>query len=317
MIFRAAGLVEEKAQGLRRCRISLKLERMNDALGLKIPKWPFLLVNLLSLGFAFFIVWGAPHPIGSREIILCVASVIVGAMVGALPFILEYRAFLKIVEVNALGSVAEKIQNLEKISAQINAATDHWVVLQQSVHGDAEKTTAAARQIAEKMAAEVKEFADFMQKMNDSEKATLRLELDKLKRGEAEWLQTLVRVLDHVFSLHVAAVRSGDAKFFEPIGQFQNACRGTVRRVGLTPFVAAPGEAFDVERHQVSGLKEKPPEGSVVGETVASGYTFQGRLLRPALVRLGDKNVLAEKSAEIQAAAESSTVSSAGAELPI
>ena len=29
-----------------------------------------------------------------------------------------------------------------------------------------------------------------------------------------------------------------------------------------------------------------PPEGATVAETVATGYTFQGRLLRPALVRL-------------------------------
>ena len=34
----------------------------------------------------------------------------------------------------------------------------------------------------------------------------------------------------------------------------------------------------------------KPAEGARVGETVAAGYTFQGRLVRPVLVRLiGEK----------------------------
>ena len=95
-----------------------------------------------------------------------------------------------------------------------------------------------------------------MQKMNDSEKATLRLEVEKLHRGETEWLQVLVRILDHVFALHTAAVRTGDPKFAEPITNFQNACRDIVRRIGLTPFIAEPDEQFNAERHQFAGGKE-------------------------------------------------------------
>ena len=62
------------------------------------------------------------------------------------------------------------------------------------------------------MTGEVRQFTEFMQKMNDSEKAALRLEVEKLRRGEGEWLQVLVRILDHVFALHAAAVRSGEPK---------------------------------------------------------------------------------------------------------
>jgi len=114
------------------------------------------------------------------------------------------------------------------------------------------------------------------------------LEVEKLRRGELEWLQVLVNILDHIFALHAAAVRSGDAKFTAPITTFQNACRDTARRLGLTPFAAETNEPFDAERHQVAGSKETPPAGAVVAETIGSGYTFQGRLLRPALVRLRD-----------------------------
>jgi len=52
--------------------------------------------------------------------------------------------------------------------------------------------------------------------MNDSEKTTLRLEVEKLRRGELEWLQALVHILDHVFALHTAAMHSGDVKFAAP-----------------------------------------------------------------------------------------------------
>ena len=125
-----------------------------------------------------------------------------------------------------------------------------------------------------------------MIKMNDSEKATLRLEVEKLHRAEGEWLQILVRVLDHVFALHTGAVRTGDQRFIEPITNFQHACQETVRRLGLVPFIAEPGKPFDAERHQAAGQPEKIPDGAVVDETVGAGYTFQGKLLRPAIVRL-------------------------------
>jgi hypothetical protein len=67
----------------------------------------------------------------------------------------------------------------------------------------------ADNEIAERMTAEAKGFAEFMQKANDSEKAHLRLEVDKLRRAEAEWLQIMTHVFDHVYALYAAAAKSG------------------------------------------------------------------------------------------------------------
>jgi molecular chaperone GrpE (heat shock protein) len=270
---------------------------MNDVTNWKVPKWPFLLGNALLLAFAYFIVWRSPHPIAKWEIIACFASAATGALIGIIPFILDYRAMGKVIEVNALGAVSDKIQNLEKIAAQISSATNQWEASQGIMQNNSDKTVATAKGIADKMAAEVKEFSKFMQKMNDSEKNALRLEVEKSRRGEGEWLQVLVRILDHVFALHAAAVRTGDAKFAEPITNFRNACRDTARRIGLASFVAEPDEPFDAEKHQVVGGQEKPSAGSVVAETVGVGYTFQGKLLRPALVRLRDANSTGAKPA--------------------
>jgi molecular chaperone GrpE (heat shock protein) len=136
-----------------------------------------------------------------------------------------------------------------------------------------------------------------MQKMNDSEKSALRLETEKFRRGEAEWLQVLMRILDHVFVLHAAAARSGQPKLAEQITSFQNACRDAARRIGLVPFIAEPEEPFNSERHQSVGTEEKPSADAVVAETVGAGFTFQGRLLRPALVRLRQINPPEEKPA--------------------
>lgn len=258
---------------------------MNNALDWKLPKWPFLLGDALLLGFAVFIVWHTRHPISQMEAALCIVSTALGAVLGALPFVLEYRAFLKVVEVNALGSAIEQIQNLERSAAQIAAATEQWTRVQEAVQGHSERTVAGAKEIAERMAAEVREFNEFQQKMNDTERAAMRLEIEKLRRGENDWLQMLVRILDHIFALHHAAVRSGQPELVEQIGNFQSACRAVTRRVGLMAFEAEGGQPFDPKLHQVAA-NEKPFEGALVAETAASGFTLQGKLLRPALVRL-------------------------------
>jgi molecular chaperone GrpE (heat shock protein) len=134
----------------------------------------------------------------------------------------------------------------------------------------------------------VQAFTEFLQRANDSERANLRLEVDKLKRGEGEWLQVLVRMLDHVYALHQGASRSGQPKVAEQVGNFQMACRDSARRVGLTPFTANEGEPFDAQRHQLVEEGATAAVDAIVAETIATGYTFQGRLVRPALVRLRD-----------------------------
>ena len=286
---------------------------MNDVTNWKVPKWIFLIGDVLLLALAYFIVWKSPHPIAKWEIIACFASAALGTVVGTLPFILDYRAMGKALEVNALGAVAEKIQSLEKLAAQISSATNEWTNAQMQ----AEKTSTVAKEIADRMAEEIRLFSEFMKKMNDSEKAALRLEVEKLRRSELEWLEVLVHILDHVFALHTAAMRSGDVKFAAPITTFQNVCRDTARRLGLTPFAAEPNEPFNAERHQVADSKETPPAGAVIAETIGSGYTFQGRLLRPALVRLRDGNAPAETQPEKPASAAPPAPENAGGEFSL
>jgi len=297
-----------------RCRGDFtKLGNMNDVREWKIPKWPFLLGNALLFAFAYLIVWKSPHPISKWEILACFASAALGAGLGILPFLLDYRAMGTAIQVNALGAVADKIQDLEKLAAQISSATNQWDVIQ----GQAEKTAAGAKQIADKMGAEVREFSEFMQKINDSEKATLRLEVEKMHRGEAEWLQMLVRIFDHIFALYAAARRSGQPQLAEQITHFQNACRGSVRRIGLTPFAAEPGEAFDAARYQVADSKGNPPAGAAIAETIASGYNFQGKLLRPAMVRLREASAPAAPPPSRPAAIELPARENPEDELPL
>lgn len=272
---------------------------VNDSKNWTVPKWPFLLGDAALLVAAYLIFKFTPHPFGHWEIVTVTVCALAGATLGCVPFILDYRAISKVINAGALGSIGEKIQNLDKLANQIGAATNEWL----NVQTQAEKISNGANEIAEKMTGEVRQFSEFMQKMNDSEKAALRLEVDKLRRSEGEWLQVLVRILDNVFVLHAAAVRSGQPKLTEQIANFQYACRDAARRIGLTPFNARPGEPFNAERHQVVGAEGKPPADAVVAETAAPGFTFQGRLLRPALVRLRENSPAPEAAVEESAPA--------------
>jgi len=254
---------------------------------LKVPKWPFFLADALMLGLAFFVNWQGKLPLPLDQIITLAICVALGALLGILPYLLEYRAVIKygalvkLIETSTLCSATEKIQDLEGFVAQITNANDNL----QTAQAQADKTAGLAREITDRMAAEVREFTAFMKKANDGEKATLRLEVEKLRRAENDWLNVLVFMLDHVFALNRAAAHSGQEKLIAQLGQFQNACRDAARRVGLVPLLAAPGEAFDAQRHQ-SVAGDAPAAAGVVAEQSALGFTFQGKLIRTAVVRV-------------------------------
>ena len=276
---------------------------MSDLNAPKLAKWPFFLGDALLLGVAYYICHQSKSAFGLWElcfVVLCVAG---GAVLGIAPFLLEYSALVKLAEAGSLTTVVSQMGNLHGIAGQISGATGRWHEAQDA----ADKTARSAGEIAERMTAEVQAFTEFMKRANDSERANLRLEVEKLRRAEADWLQVLVHMLDHVFALHQGALRSGQSGLIEQVGNFQNACRDTARRVGLTPFTAKEAEPFDAQRHQLLEEAAQPAPDAVVAETIAAGYTFQGRLIRPALVRLRETPaVVAAPAVESGTTAQSS-----------
>jgi molecular chaperone GrpE (heat shock protein) len=257
---------------------------MRDQMEFKLHKVPFFVGDLMLLGAAFFIYFQSKLPMGAWQIFFIVVCVAGGAVLGIMPFLLEYRLALKLAEANALAGVVPQIQNVQGVAQQIASATAQW----ENINEHANKTAGLAKQVSEHMSAEVKGFTEFMQRSNDTEKANLRLEVEKLRRTETDWLQVSVRMLDHVYALHQGALRSGQPRLIEHLGNFQTACRDAARRVGLIPYAATAAEPFDAQRHQLVDVEAKAPPGSVVAETIASGYTLQGKLVRPALVRLSN-----------------------------
>jgi molecular chaperone GrpE (heat shock protein) len=278
---------------------------MQDSIAPRLAKWPFFVGNAVLFALAWFTVHQSRRPLGSLEVFVCLACVTFGAFFSIWPYLLEYRFAAKLVETGMLTSAVSQIQNLEHVVGRIDGATSKWTTVQES----ADKTARQANDIAQKMSEEVKSFNEFITQANDGEKATLRLEVDKLRRVEKDWMQVLVRILDHVHAINRAAAQSGQPNVIEQLSRFQNACHDAARRVGLAPFFAAADEKFDAQRHQVVSGQPKPADGALIDETMASGFTFQGRMLRPAMVRVRTEDPNGNRPGVTETSTETATAS--------
>jgi molecular chaperone GrpE (heat shock protein) len=255
----------------------------------RLPKLPFIVGDVLLLLLAGALFWMGRHFPGQGgpmlvwwEAVALTVCVALGAGLSIAPWILEHRAAVRLLETRELEAVVEKVQNLDEVGRLIRGATAGW----QAVQDDARRAMDASRELAEQMSAEAKSFQEFLQRSQDAERERLRLEVEKLRRSEADWIQVGVRILDHVFALHQAAVRSGQAGLADQIGQFQHACRDAARRIGLVPYTVRAGDPFDPDICQPTAPEPAPTPESRVAETAATGYRFQGQLLRKALVAL-------------------------------
>lgn len=255
---------------------------MSNQSEIRLPKWPFFLGDAVLLGLAYFIYLHVKLPLGRWEMGFFVFIGVLGAAAAMLPFLLEYLAAVRMMETGAMVSTISQIQNLEQLAGHITAATAQWQGVQEHSTG----AIGAAKEIAAKMDAETAQFTEFMKKANNSVLANLRLEVEKLRRSEADWLQIVVRLLDHTYALSQAALRSGQANVIEQITQFQNSCRDVARRIGLTVFAPAMDEPFDPKWHHSTDSQAVSMADARVRDTIATGYTFQGQMIRPALVTL-------------------------------
>ncbi len=280
---------------------------MSDRIAPKISKWPFLLGDLLLVGLGAWIVRHYPHPLGPWPLAGLIGCVALGAWLAVKPFLADFDAAMRFAETDSLTSAVTEINNVRQLANQISFATAQWQIVQEQ----SGKTVTAAHEIADRMSAEAKAFGEFMQQANDAEKAHLRLETDKLRRGEGEWLQIVVTLLDHVYALNQAGERAAQPAVREQLGRFQVACREVVRRLGLVPFEAVADELFDEKAHQIVDSETPPPAAARVAETLATGYTFQGQLLRRAIVTLAatPEDAPFQLAAEPKAGAERLTAS--------
>lgn len=257
----------------------------------RTPKWPYLLADVVLVVTAAAVAWKAAPVWTWKEIALVGGLTGLGAWIFIQPFQKDHEAAVKLFEQVNLAAAAEKLGSLDKTAQQITAATAQW----QDIQAVSSRTVNAASNIASQIAAEAKGFSEFLTRANDGEKATLRLEIEKMRRGEKDSLQVVIHLMDHCFALFQAASASGQPQLIQQIGNYRNACIDATRRVGILPYEAQAGEPFDSERHEIADGSE-PPQGATVDRTIAWGYTFQGLGIRRIQVAIATTETAATQS---------------------
>ncbi len=271
----------------------------------RLGRWPtvipFIISGLILDVIGYYIMKTSPHPISNLTGGLVVICVVSGCVLFVLPFLFDAKASLRMDEMDTLAISTRQIKDVQKVVDSISTATAQWMTVQEH----SERSVDSARKISDEMTTEARRFSEFMAQANDREKGTLKLENEKLKRGEADWLQVLVMMLDHVFALHQAALRSGQENVVQQLTSFQAACLDAARRVGLSQFAAEEGEDFVTERHQWVQGDGEAPNGVKVVKTVAAGYMMQGQQIRRAVVELeGDADTSTKTANEEETASE-------------
>jgi molecular chaperone GrpE (heat shock protein) len=247
----------------------------------KLPLWPFFAADALLLGAGGLLLW-----LGHRPLLWWEAALIIVCAAGAagsviFPFARRNGDEQALAQARLLAEATSQLQKVDQVAAQIAGATNQWREYQEH----ASETASSAKAVAESMSTEARNFTEFLQKAADTERAHLRLEVEKLRRAEADWVQIVVHILDHVFAVFQAAQRSGQPALAEQMTHFQNNCRDAARRVGLVATLGKPGDPFDPNLYGL-GDNVSPNGKAIVAETLATGYTFQGKVIRRPMVAL-------------------------------
>ena len=122
------------------------------------------------------------------------------------------------------------------------------------------------------------EFENFRKRAN-------RERLEALDRGAEGVISELLGVLDNYDRVLEAAARSEDAQLARGIEMVHQELRGALAKAGLEEVPGA-GVPFDPNWHEAMMQVEadEPIDQPTVFEVLRRGYSFKGRVLRPASV---------------------------------
>src|SRR5260370_29351439 len=161
---------------------------MSNQTGSKLPKWPFFVGVALLFGLASGIYAGDGLPTGPWQEAMIMVCVMAAVAVGVAPYMLDHRAASRLAQADTLAGALIRLKGVEQVAGQIAAASSQW----QAVQEQADRTATGVREMSDRMSAEARAFTQTLQRMNDGERAVMRVEVEKLRRAEAEWLQVLV-----------------------------------------------------------------------------------------------------------------------------
>ena len=160
---------------------------------------------------------------------------------------------------------------------------------------EAEASDDAVAQLAsveaerDKLAAENAELKDrLLRRMAEFDNFRKRAEREKADTWEYAAMDTLGKLLPLLDDFERALqTETADAHFAQGVELILQRFSSELQKLGLEP-IPAEGQKFDPNIHHAIEMRETTEvEDHTVLAELQKGYTFRGKLLRPAMVRVG------------------------------
>jgi molecular chaperone GrpE len=154
------------------------------------------------------------------------------------------------------------------------------------------KQLEAAREAADKKLVEVQARFDELKSRLEREAAETRQRLnktadEKLKREKAEFIATLLPVLDNLHRAIEAGQTGTLESLLDGVRGTANGFENALLTVGVEP-VTSIGATFNPELHEAVDTKEvEADKDNTITAEYSRGYKLGDRLLRPARVQVG------------------------------
>ena len=173
----------------------------------RLPKWIFLAIDAGLLVAAFIIVFFAKHPYEPLPFISVVVCIGLAAIIGLIPFLIEYAAdSAEYVQQERLR-VNEQVQRLHAAAESLTRAAAQIKAVEEAVH----KTAHAAENLPYRMQEKLAEFNTALAEKEESDREALEQELVELRAANSEQLKAVAEKI-HKAATDWAALETATRK---------------------------------------------------------------------------------------------------------
>lgn len=153
-----------------------------------------------------------------------------------------------------------------------------------------EKRRAEAEKKVEQVLASYREFRDMAEAENRQARERIRNEYEKrVQQAQGETVEKFIDIFENFERALIHAGESPDREgLLKGVELIHSQFGGVLAELGLEE-VAGAGEPYDPELAEAVGVTEvsEPEKDNLILEVVRKGYRLNGRLVRPARVRVG------------------------------
>jgi len=151
----------------------------------RLPKWIFLAIDLGLLVIAFLIISFAKNPYAPLPFITAVLCVALAAVIGLVPFLIDYAADSAEFVQRERERLAEQAARLQAGTESLARATSHIKAIEEAVHKSAREAETLPYRMQEKLA----EFNEGLAAKEESDREALETELEQLRAANLDQLK--------------------------------------------------------------------------------------------------------------------------------